>query len=750
MQNKHLFRNFLMFSSVLFITACGNGTADDTGGNSGSLGDDGSVDSPIGRPLVSKDQFVLISDIGRLIKSSVLYNGFNATQAQYDALTLDYTKEEALIRDLSAVEPSNLYYTPIFDRLLQAKQEAEYEVTLPGSGIKINTGLTVLNPNGSARKAQESNSKLATEVPLVPTASEPVFLNVPAGNPKLPEAPFFPTSSKYTIVMSNYKIAAADDAKSATFSIEAKPDEGVTFGAFGHYPNKQLTIRVYDDKSTIIQPEPTEAGYVLLSESTAQATINARFLNLTADGLPANLRLNSLTLDETKALGNSDTGFQTWMILPVLEDMFPKLVNTEGSGDELKAQHRFNSNFGVFCLGGANNFQQVDLTDQAFVYPMSDQSINTQVQTLNVDASSGFLAETGNYISVNTLKGQKKLNIVMVLTDSSSQGPIVKVASLEGVDTIGTEVGYVDEDYTLPAAGVVLLEHTNEAGTITIPTTQDMHKGGVAYDAEVTYANKKLTLTKLDKKSILGLGSGAVTRLMAHHPKTQGVSVASVVSLAQKLDPVFSVKQQQANLNTLVTNNAFAPTASVTLSQNITATGTSLDGGIASSMSFNLATVSSANIATNVQYATEQNGNLLWAIDTSAQRTLHYAGMNLTPHASVGYANYALNDRTLTADALQLQTSDVKAHAITFKLATTAEFSPTATSFVRLTTGLEQQFGSIYGGTAHMSHDSATLAGEPINTLDAFATAEFNTHGNFIKFGVFSSKHMQIQFGVTY
>lgn len=751
MLKKIEMKKLLMLSAVFALSACGDSnTSNQSSGGSNPL--DPFPNLTQNQPQLVANQFLNVSDLNKIFLIPLVYNGFNLTKAQYEALSLPQTPSTLLAADLSVTQTKNVYFKTYYDDALKKKVAGQYSFTLPGSGETIQTPQTILNPNLSMHHVYDTNSEAKTNFPIIPSPTKPVVLSIPAGLAATPEAPFFPATAQYTGVVAMYDATPGAPNHSATFSIEARARQGVKFGAFGHYPGKDITIRLYDAASTLETPTAGREDYVLLSQTTQTGTINARFLNLTSDGLPNNLNLKSLTLDELKALGHvSGAGYKHWMILPILHEMFPHLLEKEGSGAQAKLALKYNHEFGVFCLGGANNFQKVVLNDRTFLYPMSAATKNTQIQRLTVDATSGVMAETGKHVTITTLSGSGTLTVIPILTDASKTDAIINVTTkLEGVTSLKTTLGYVDPSYALPTGGVVLLEHTNNAGAITTPIMEDTHSGGVAYDGEVEYKDKKLTLISLNKKGKVALGSGAVTRLMAHHPNTQGQPLSHVLGLSHTLDPVLNAQHSLNTLNSLLISNLATPSVHTQLTNAVSVSLNQTQQNLAGALSANWLNLGATTIGSNLQFAQAAAQNSAWGAEAIATQKFAFNGLTLTPYLAAGYMHYALKNQSLHAYDIDLHTSNLSAHAATFKCAVLSEFAPAANTTLKFSAGLQHQIGQLLSGHAYMLHDSTSLAGEPLNGLSAFVAAEFNVNTNFIKIGLFNVNNFSIEFGFSH
>lgn len=669
------------------------------------------------------------------------FNGFSENGTFYDATPLN------LAGDLSAVDPANLYLYDTFINAVGTETTpsktvaANYTRQLPASKKSMQTGNTLLNPGFAMNGYYPALVALRNK--LNPTTSTPVILSIPAGLELRPEAPFFPAGTRYTaIIIESPKLPNSKHGPIMSIEAGSAP---LQFAVFAHQQNKVFTLRVYDKASTI-----DKTGLrVLLTQARNKATIESRFVVLEADGLSSdNLILQSIDRSALSAFG-FNSGKE---LLQNTAPMFPQLT------DSKKVPIFNDGNHGVFCLGGNNTFNTVDLKDQTFVYPLSANNKNTQINTLNVSADSGFITESGKHIKIDTLNGNGTLKLIAVLkSDVVPTVPVVQVKTLKGVNAVKVVMGVVDPTFAFPfpAAGMTLLSFDTALTNQLSVTTEDAHMAGALYDGESELQGNKVVLKSLIRKTGLSSGSSTVRSLMAHHPRTQGISSQRMNTLIATLDPIRSVHQTLGdssaalNQHMLGVNAGFTSSAnhsSVSLTDHVTiSTSHALDHAVAS---INLNTrFDGFNLATAV-YGTRaiNQGDSAFGSSMTASKSLDLDGAILIPSVAVGYSMNACSDKSLNAQGININLTHTVLNLVFARMMTAFKHEHAGLS-TTLGMGLEARHTMFSQGMASSDYDSVSLAGETTNGIYSIIEASFIANTSRLNITLNNFNHAQIQFG---
>lgn len=723
------FRSFLhstsssviLSAAVLLLSGCGE-----------SNNNQGNDISPIAPKPAQGNDFKqqLVADN---IATVLAFNAFSENDPFYDANPMN------LAGDLSAVSPANLYLYDTFINAVgtttkpSAAVAASYDRVLPTSGKTIKTGNTLLNPALAINSTDPSLAKVSS--------TNPVILSIPAGLAQRPEAPFFPAGTKYTAVL-----VEAPTVPGATYGPIVSIEAGTAplqFAAFVHQQDKTFTLRVYDKTSTT----DNSGLRVLLSAAKNPATIQSRFVVLTADGL-ANGNVNLQSLDRG-ALSNF--GFSTGKaLLQNTYSVFPQLLKSNKEPIFNDGEH------GVFCLGGNNTFKIVDLQDQTFVYPLSTKNKTTRIQTLNVSSDSGFITESGKHIEVEILEGKGTFKLIAVMKGALTADPVVHVQTLKGVSNINVVVGIVDPAFVLPAAGMPLLSYDTTILPLTV-TTEDAHMAGAFYDGESELRGNQVVLKSLTKKVGLSSGSSVVRSLMAHHPKTQGISSREMNRLIATLDPMISVHQtlsgssaalSQHTLGLLAGSPSYANQYVTSLADHVTVSASnSLDHTVAS---INLnSRFSGVDLATSVYgVSTSNQQDVAFGSSITASKSLDLNGALLIPSVAVGYSIDAFPDKSLSVNGININLTNTALNSVFASLMTAFKYEHAGLS-TTLAMGLEARHAVFNRGLAYSDHDSVSLAGESVNGMYSVIEASFASNASRLNITLSNFNHAQIQFGLT-
>lgn len=664
----------------------------------------------------------------------VVFNGFAGDASIYQATPLN------LAGDLSVSQAENLYDYNVFKANVVTKDNlsgvtaATYTRKLPKSGQPIKTELTVLNPDLAMHNAVTSSL-------IKPSANNPVMLCIPAGLALRPEAPFFPAGTKYSGVLVE---ASSDPTENhgCIVSIEASATP-LQFAAFSHQEGKRFNLRTYDNNSTL----DTSGVRPLLTIAKSTATIKSRFVSLTADGLSdSNISLDSMNMTTLRELG-----FRSGKdLLAVIPSVFPRIYNAT------KEDTIFNANYGVFCLGGENTFKQVDLSNQTFLYPQSAKYKNTKIVTVKVSSDSGIITESGKYIEITTLTGQRDLKLITVMKDVATADPIVKVGELNGVTKIKVVMGIVDPAFKLPATGVTLLSSDTGLAGITV-NTEDAHMSGAFYDGETAIQGNNVVLTQLKRKASISAGSSAARTLLAHDPKTQGLNSRTMNTLLERLDPMTAVQSNLGELSSALSQHALniscaansSKHTSVKLNKSLNlSAGTTLNHMV-SGLHLNHE-IHGLNLSSSVygvhSAATNDTG---FGIAFTASKPMAFKSTQLVPSCAVGYDSFALLSASSNANDIQVNLQDALVNSAYIRAMTNLSYTSPEGVAATFGFGLEARNGSFGRGLASTEHTSVSMAGESINGIYSFVEASFATQSSNIRLSLSNFNQFQIQFGLN-
>jgi hypothetical protein len=721
----------ILSATCLLLTGCGG---DNTQGNDtfSTKTESGSSTTGDFKQQLAKDNIATV----------LAFNGFSENGTFYDNSPMN------LAGDLSAIHPANLYLYDTFINAVGTTEKpstavaASYDRLLPASGKTINTGNTLLNLGLAMNSSDPTLAALRGKITVSNT--NPVILSIPAGLSNRPEAPFFPAGSRYTALIVEAPVLPGAN-HGPIISIEASPGALVTFAAFAHQQGKTFTLRTYDENSTV----DASGTRLLLTEATNPALIRSRFLVLAADGLST----NNLSLESIERVDLSTFGFSSGKaLLQNTYSVFPQLLDS-------KKEPIFNSgDHGVFCLGGDNTFNTVDLKDETFVYPLSAKDKNTHINTLNVSTNSGFITESGKHIEVDTLNGNGTLKLITVMKDAVTPDAVVHVKSLNNVNQITVVMGIVDPTFVFPfpASGMTLLSFDN---ALTLPltvTTEDAHISGSFYDGESELRGNQVVLKSL-KKTGLSSGSATIRSLMALHPKTQGISSQAMNSLVAMLDPMTSVHQTLGRSSAALTQHtlgllAGSPSSAnhhvVSLANQLTiSASTALDQTVAS---INLnSRLGEVNLATSI-YGTRaiDQHDVAFGSSITASKSLDLNGAMLIPSVAVGYSMDAISDKKLNANGLNINLANAGLNSVFARLITAFNHEHAGLS-TTLAMGLEARHAMFSRGLASTDHDSVSLAGESTNGVYSIIEASFASNASRLNITISNFNHAQIQFGLT-
>jgi hypothetical protein len=714
----------LILSAGIFLTGCGDSSTSNT--------TESNTTKPA--PGSTTDSSSATTKGLRLV-----FNGFSKSGTFYDANPM------SLAGDLSAVEPANLYLESVFEKAVgtpkfpSTKPQKDYSRTLPKSGAKIQTGMTVLDP-------QDAMISSSATLKIVPDVENAVFLSVPAALPERPEAPFFAAGTRYTGVIIEAPNVVGHN-HGAIVSIESGSSP-IQFAAFAHHPDKTFSMRTYDKTSTVDKTGKRE----LLTQSTHPATIQSRFLVLSADGLAnGNLALASIDRSSLSSFG-VNTGKELLKNMTSLDskkNVFPQLVKPDKEPIFNDGDH------GVFCLGGNNTFASVDLKDQTFVYPISTAPKKTMINILNVSKDSGFITESGKHIEIDTLNGQGTLKLIAVIKGSVAADPVVHVKALNGINSVNVVIGVVDSAFVLPTSGMSLLSFDNTLGTPLTVNTLDAHMAGAFFDGESEVRNgKEIVLKSLTKKTT-GLSGGIALRSLANHPQTQGLTSQAMNSLMAMLDPMASAQTTLGNTSASLSQHALGLQLNAPYSANQSIARLSSYVNVSASRSLDN-TVASVNlnskfsgldVITSVYGLTGSNQNdMVFGSFVTASKSFDVNGVMLIPSVAVGYSMDALSDKTLSAQGINVNLFDVRMNSVFARFMTALHHNYDGLS-ATLAMGLEAHYAMFNNGRAFTNYDSVSLAGESGNGVYSIVEASFASNSTRLNITLSNFNHAQIQFG---
>lgn len=726
-------------ASSLLVSSCGDTSNDGNNAGSGAGPFSSSTINPLGR---SSQPGFKISSLGDGAYVALTYNGFSGTASQYAG------NAQNLIKDLSVSNAANLYLLALYVKAVGTREKPStgtalsYPMTL-ASGLKIDTGLTLLSPALAMNSTQPGISSFKDKV--IPSATNPVILTIPAGLKTVPETPFFPKGTKYTGVLAESQTTAG--SHSAILSIETSTTNPVEFGAFGHTSGSPLDLRFYDNSSTI-EASSLGSQIPLLSKTTAPGVIKARFLSLVSNNLPV-MSLNSM---DQATFG--ELGLGSGELLSLLRSAFPALVEEKMEGGETVVYPIFNSDHGIFCLGGKNKFDTVNLDHQTFVYPQSSRGTNTTIDTLNVSADSGFIINTENYMIVNTLNGNGTLKLIAVLNDGEPAAqPFIQVGTLNGVNKVNVVIGKVAGGFTLPADGLWLLSYADKAAAITT-ATEDAHMGGVLYDGETKVEDGKVILTQLVKKPA-AIGSGTIHRLLSWHPETQGISGQGLRTLAATLDPLTKVHYHVGALSTAHMDHAANLQLDVPSSTHIVMPISNHLNMSASNM------LNHTVVSSNLNYQTHGLGVTasVYGVTSDKQETsvgsmltgFKHIAINqgvITPSVAVGYASNSLKDIDLSTSKIQVSLRDIALNSFFARLMTTVKHTQDNLT-ASLAAGVEARHAIFSRGNAISNHTELSVKGDSLNTFHSIVEATFIAKSAQFKAALWNFNQFELTFGVS-
>ena len=407
-------------------------------------------------------------------------------------------------------------------------------------------------------------------------------------------------------------------------------------------------------------------------------------------------------------------------------------------------------------MGGNNTFNTVDLKDQTFVYPLSANDKKTHIGTLNVSSDSGFITESGKHIEVDTLNGKGTLKLIAVMKDAVAPDAVVHVKSLNNVNQIKVVMGVVDPAFKF-SSPVGLLSFDNALTPPLTVTTEDAHMAGAFYDGESAFDGKKVVLTSLTKKAKLSSGSTTIRSLMAHHPKTQGISSRAMNSLIAMLDPMTSIHQTLGTSSVALSQHtlgllAGAPASTnhhaVSLANQLTISASNALDHTVASINLN-SRVGEVKLATSI-YGTRalDQQDVAFGSSITASKSLDLNGAMLIPSVAVGYSMDTVSDKTLSANGLNINLTHTALNSVFARLMTAFNHEHAGLS-TTLAMGLEARHAMFSGGLASTDHDSVLLAGESTNGVYSIIEASFASNASRLNITLSNFNHAQIQFGLT-
>ncbi|QOL19464.1 hypothetical protein [Candidatus Bodocaedibacter vickermanii] len=722
----------MLSASCILLTGCGG---DNSQSSDSSIKPAPEAPTPP-TPVDFKEQLAADN-----IATVLAFNGFSENGTVYDTAPLN------LAGDLSAVDPANLYLYDTFINAVGTETKpstttaANYTRQLPASKKSIQTGNTLLNPGLAMNSTDPAIAALRSK--LTVSSTNPVILSIPAGIPQRPEAPFFPGGTKYTAVLAESPKTGSNHGPIVSIEAGSAP---LQFAAFSHQQGKTFVFRTYDAASTTDK----SGSRVLLTAARSAAVMQSRFVVLSADGLANNnLSLQSIDRATLPAFGFGSGK----ALLQNTAPAFPQLL------DSKKAPIFNDGNHGVFCLGGNNTFNTVDLKDQTFVYPLSASDKTTRINTLNVSANSGFITESGKHLEVTTLNGNGTLKLIAVMKGAVAAAPIVHVTTLNGVSNINVVVGVVDPAFSFPfpATGMTLLSFDNALASPLTVTTEDAHMAGAFYDGESELRGKNVVLKSLTRKAGLSSGSTVVRSLMAHHPRTQGISSREMHSLIATLDPMTSVHQTLGSSSAALSQHTLGLQAGSAYSANQTTASLAdhvtmsashaLDHTVAS---INLnSRLDGINLATSIFGASTSNQrDVTFGSSITASKSLDLNGALLIPSVAVGYSMDAFSDTSLSANGVNINITNPALNSVFARLMTAFNHEHAGLS-TTLAMGLAARHAMFSRGLAASDHDSVSLAGESTNGVYSIIEASFASNASRLNITLSNFNHAQIQFGLT-
>lgn len=740
---------FFLSTTVLSLGGCGGSSS--ASSSQGGVG----INVPLitGIPASENHKMFKISEVSQPSYMVFVFNGFNASSSSYSRNHLN------LAGDLSAIAPENLYWRGYYKDAVgydekefplssTPKKPVNYNIKLPASKVDIETTPTFLNPGFAMSSDTPEISQYKDK--LIPTSDNPVLLSIPAGIQANPEAPFFPAGTRYTAVLAEKPRTNATTGEqpkdTAVISIESSQENPVTFGAFAHYQVSNLNLRFYDRSSTVDTAKP---NVPLLSKLSNPGVIKARFLSLTSDNLPS---MDIQSMDQETF---SNLGMESGHLLTLMRTVFPKLVVTQ---DDF-VYPMFNLDHGIFCLGGNNTFNKVNLSHQTFLYPVSNPAANTQVKTVMVSNDSGFIVESGLRLTVNTIQGDGTLKLIAVMGDiPTTPDGIIQADTLNGVTNVDVVLGRIRPGFKLPEAGMVLLSHTNELASPISVHTQDVHIGGSFYNGESEYKDKKVILTSLVKKSALNLGSGSVSRLLAHHPETQGMSRSMMEKLYHRLNPMTHLKSKAATnaaagmlhgINTF--SNAFGHSSAY-----ITSLGNALDIAISNdhnqpvfSANFNWVNGPVRFVSSVCGSAAENKESTTLGANLTASSPIRINGMAFIPSVAVGYSLNTFDNIYLNAEAINIALKDAALNSVFMRCMSSIVYAEDNLTFT-LAAGLEANYSAFSKGTISSNDTRLSIANDTLQGCNTVVEANLLSSSAQFKIGLWNFNQFHIQYGINY
>lgn len=653
-----------------------------------------------------------------------------------------------LAGDLSAVEPANLYdYNTFVDNVGTTDKQSnkpakDYPLVLPASEFNHQTGQTLLDPSLSLKSADPQQ--------IVPSENNPVILTIPAGLQDRPESPFFPANTKYTAV-----IATSSKTEGATHGPILSLKSGSTphqFGAFAQ-DGDYFTLRTYSNQSKVEKALNRD----LLSMAPTPVSIQSRYVSLTADGISTdkdvingNIKLESMDMATFKSLGYT-YGSE---LLAATKQAFPKIYDAKNNNTI------FEERYGVFCLGGKNTFNSVSLKHNTYLYPISDITKGTVINSLFIEKDSGIIAESGKNVfviqlgtSVNSL-----LNITAVCKDTviNSEDPIVEVGTLtNSVNEINVVINRQNPNFKLPQGGMILLSINNGrlAGTTVKPAAY--FYGGNKFTPKAEIKGNSVVLTDLGKPTKISLGSSTALGLLSHDSRTQGISVNAMYELIGALDPMTVVQSHLGGMSSALTQHALnigavannSNHSSVKLNESLNistgATVKHMVSGIHFSHGFaGIKLSSSAYGIYSVE--TKDTG---FGIALLASKPMVFKSTQLVPSLAIGYDSIAFSGTSLHAHNIDVNVSDALVNSVYARAMTNLSYTSPEGVATTFGFGLEARHGSFSRGLASTDQTSVSMSGEQLNGIYSVAEASFATQSSKVSVSLCNFNQFQLQFG---
>lgn len=717
--------NILLATTSIFLEGCGTTSSDNSSNLSTQAG---------ASYLPDGNTYKISKVVANADYMTVIFNGFSGKSSQYSS-------PNTLAADLSAIHPANLYQYYYYTQKVQPGGTAQnYKVTLPASRLTIDTGPTLLPPSFSMNSSSPEIAALKGK--LVPTASNPVFLSIPPGRKSLPETPFFPAGSRYSSVLIE---SPTDPSSNNTpiISIESSTTNPVIFGAFAHHPSKDLSLRFYDHTSTI---DPTKPDIPLLTEiRSAQKLLKARFLSLTSDNLPA------MTLHSLDQTAFSNLGFSSGVVLTLMHKVFPKLIKVNGDD----ATPIFNPTHGIFCLGGNNTFQEVRLTDHAFLYPLSPKSKNTRVNYVNISNDSGFITESGKHINIDTIDGSGTLNLIAVMDEPTSAQPIVHTQNLNGINKINVVIGKVGSEFLIPSEGIILLSHDNDISEPAVVHTKAIHIAGSFYDGESKYRNKQVILTSLKRTS--RLSSGALNNVLSVHPATQGLSREKVLDIALHTDPIKSTQHTTGVLSSALmkhTINLYDPLSIgnqsiIPLSSNLNISSSNEFNTTLASTNF-ICLINKVAIINSIYGAMNQTKDTTFGTSITAFSAFAFNQISFTPYITAGYSISSFSRSNSSYQGVNLSLSESTFNSLFARLMSKIKYRTGKTN-LSVAIGIEAQHATFAKGFISSDYSTSDMKGETFTSYHSIFEAIFSPSPSFqATCSMRSFNNVQIQLSIGY